>query len=76
VPNILNVKHRITKEILSLFFIDLEPKENNKAIYDMEFLCNMKITVKALRQKSTSFLAQDVNVMDIKNILCKTICMR
>jgi hypothetical protein len=32
VRNILNVKHRITKEPLSLFFIDLEPKENNKGI--------------------------------------------
>jgi hypothetical protein len=32
----LNVEHRITKEPLSLFFIDLEPKENNTGIYDME----------------------------------------
>jgi hypothetical protein len=30
--NILNVKYLITKEPLSLFFIDLEPKENNKGI--------------------------------------------
>jgi hypothetical protein len=50
VQNILNVKH-ITKEPLSLFFIDLEPKQNNKGIYDMEFLCNMKITVEASRPK-------------------------
>jgi hypothetical protein len=32
VRNILNVKHRITEEPLSLFFIGLEPKENNKGI--------------------------------------------
>jgi hypothetical protein len=32
VRNILNVKHRITEEPISLFFIDLEPKENNKGI--------------------------------------------
>jgi hypothetical protein len=51
VRNILNVKHRITKEPLSLFFIDLEPHENNKGIHDMEFLCNMKITVEAPRPK-------------------------
>ncbi|PNF35987.1 hypothetical protein B7P43_G02293 [Cryptotermes secundus] len=51
VRNILNVKHRATKEPLPLFFIDLEPKENNKSVYDMEFLCNMKITVEAPRQK-------------------------
>jgi hypothetical protein len=49
VRNILNVKHCITKEPLSLFFIDLEPKENNKGIYDMEFLCSMKIIVEAPR---------------------------
>jgi hypothetical protein len=35
VRNMLNVKHRVTKEPLSLFFVDLEPKENNKDIYDM-----------------------------------------
>jgi hypothetical protein len=74
VRNILNAKHRVTKEPLSLFFVDLEPKENNKDIYDMEFLCSMKITVEAPREKrNTSFDVQDVNVMDI---LCKTICMR
>jgi hypothetical protein len=35
--NILNVKHRIAKNH-SIFFIDLKPQENNKSIYDMEFL--------------------------------------
>jgi hypothetical protein len=47
VRNILNIKHHITKEPLSLFFIDQEPKENNKGTNDMEFLCNMKITAEA-----------------------------
>jgi hypothetical protein len=51
VRNMLNVKHRITKEPLSLFFIDLEPNENNKYIYDMKFLCNMKIILEAPWQK-------------------------
>jgi hypothetical protein len=76
VRNILNVKHRITKEPLSLLFIDLEPKENNKGIYDMEFLCNMKITVEAPRPKNTSSNVQDVNIMSYKSVLCKTICLR
>jgi hypothetical protein len=66
VRNILNVKHPITKEPLSLFFTDLEPKENNKGIHDMEFLCNMKITVEAPRPKNTSSNAQDVNLMVIQ----------
>ncbi|CAH1115455.1 unnamed protein product [Psylliodes chrysocephalus] len=35
VQNILNIKHRKTKEHLPLFFIDLESKENNKNIFDV-----------------------------------------
>jgi len=31
--NIVNVCHRITKEPLNLFFIDLEPATNNKEVY-------------------------------------------
>ena len=31
--NIVNARHKITKEPLNLFFIDLEPAKNNKAIY-------------------------------------------
>jgi hypothetical protein len=36
VPNILTVRHRQTKEPLSLFFMELEPKENNKSIYEIK----------------------------------------
>jgi hypothetical protein len=32
VRNIINVHHRITKEPLNLFFVDLEPAGNNKDI--------------------------------------------
>jgi len=32
VRNIINVKHRQTKEPLNIFFIDLEPAKNNKNI--------------------------------------------
>jgi hypothetical protein len=66
VQNILNGKHRITKGPLSLFFIDLEPKENNKDIYDMEFLRNMKIIVGAPKPKNTLFNVQDANPMVIQ----------
>lgn len=47
VRNIMNVKHRVTKEPLSLFFVDLEPQKNNKEIFDQLYLCNTKITVEA-----------------------------
>jgi hypothetical protein len=35
-----------------LLFIDLEPKENNKNICEIKYLCNMKITVEAPRKKN------------------------
>jgi hypothetical protein len=76
VRNILNVKHRITKEPLSLFFIDLEPKENNKCIYDMEFLCNMKITVEAPRPKTHRPMYKMPILWSYKSILYKTIRLR
>jgi hypothetical protein len=64
VRNILNVIHRTTKEALSLFFIDLEPNANNKDIYDIKVVCNIKITAEAPRQKAPSFNADDVNLID------------
>jgi hypothetical protein len=38
VRNIINVKHRANKEPLLLFFVDLEPQNNNKEIYQLQFL--------------------------------------
>ena len=40
VRNIINAQHRTTKEPLNLFFIDLEPAENNKEIYNIKTLRN------------------------------------
>jgi hypothetical protein len=47
VRNLINAKHRVTKEPLSLFFVDLEPQRNNKEIFELEFLYNTKIRVEA-----------------------------
>jgi hypothetical protein len=52
VRNILNVRHRQTKETLPLFFIYLEPKENNKSTCEIKYLYNMKITDEAPRKKN------------------------
>lgn len=52
VRNITNVLHRATKEPLSLFYVDLEPAKNNKEIYDIEFLLNMKIIVEPPRKNA------------------------
>ena len=47
VRNVMNVKHKQTKDSLSLFFVDLEPQANNKEIYNLQFLGNTKITIEA-----------------------------
>ena len=36
-----------------MFFVDLEPKANNKEIYKLEYLQNTKIRVEATRIKNT-----------------------
>jgi hypothetical protein len=53
VRNMMNVKHRVSKEPLPLFFVDLEPQNNNKEIYNLEFLLNCKIRVEPPRHKNT-----------------------
>ena len=40
VTNISKIKHRISKNSLSLFFIDLKQKANNKEIYNVNPLLN------------------------------------
>lgn len=53
VRNIMNIRHRVTKEPLPLFFVDLEPKDNNKDIFNLEFLHHIKIKIEAPRTKRT-----------------------
>lgn len=40
VINIHNIKERITKKPLSMFYIDIKPKENNKHVYNLKSLGN------------------------------------
>jgi PAX-interacting protein 1 len=47
--NILNAQHRITKEPLNAFFIDLEPAENNKDVYTITALRNKIIQIEPPR---------------------------
>jgi hypothetical protein len=63
VRNVLNIRHRITKEPLPLYFVDLEPQDNNKSIYDLQLLCNMKIVVEAPRKKIIRSRARGGNLM-------------
>ena len=63
VRNILNIRHRVNKYPLSMFYVDLEPKENNKEIYNLQYLNNMKINVEPPYKKIPPFNVQDVSSM-------------
>jgi hypothetical protein len=45
VRNIINARHKITKEPLNLFFVELEPASNNKTIYSITGLQNRIINI-------------------------------
>lgn len=47
VRNIVNARHRLTKEPLPLFYIDLEPNPNNKKIFEVKQLLRMIVTFEA-----------------------------
>lgn len=50
VRNIINAKHRQTKEPLNMFFVDLEPSENNKEIYQIRGLQNKTVVIEPPRR--------------------------
>ena len=45
VRNKINVTHRQTKELLNIFFVDLEPAKNNKDIYEVKAIQNKIIHI-------------------------------
>jgi hypothetical protein len=47
--NIVNVRHRLTKEPLNIFFVDLEPAANNKDIYNIRAIQNKIIRIEPPR---------------------------
>ena len=47
VTNISNIRHRITKNPLSLFFIDIKQKQNNKEIYNLNRLMNSIVKIES-----------------------------
>lgn len=51
VRQIVNVLHRSTKEALPIFFVDLEPNKNNKEIFKVSYLGQMKVTFEAPYKK-------------------------
>lgn len=51
VVKISNIRHRVTKSPLPMFYIDLVTKPNNKEIYSVEFLLNTKVKVEPPHKK-------------------------
>lgn len=51
VENVYNIKHSITKNPLSMFYIDLKSKENNKEIYSLKTIGNNIVQFEPPRSK-------------------------
>ena len=51
VINISNVRHRVSKNPLSMFYVNLKQNSNNKDIYKIEHLLYTKISVEPPRKK-------------------------
>jgi hypothetical protein len=54
--NIINAHHRITKEPLNLFFVDLDPAENNKEVYKITALQNKIVQIEPPRAKKSNIV--------------------
>lgn len=52
VRNVMNVRHRVNKTPLPLFFVDLEPAHNNKEIYNLRYILQTQVTVEPPRKKN------------------------
>ena len=46
-------RYRVHKHPLSMFYVDLEPQHNNKDIYNLQYLRNMKIIVEPPNKNRT-----------------------
>jgi hypothetical protein len=51
VRNVIDGRHRVTKQPLNLFFVDLEPAGNNKEIYTINWLQNKAVAIEPPRSK-------------------------
>jgi hypothetical protein len=56
VRNIINAQHRTTKEPLNLFFVDIEPAENKREIYNVKALQNKIIQIESPRVNKNNII--------------------
>lgn len=45
VRSVVNIKSRVSKEPLSMFFVDLDPNPNNKTIYETKYICHALVKI-------------------------------
>lgn len=50
VRNVINGRHRVTKQPLNIFFVDLEPASNNKDIYNINMIQNKTVVIEPPRR--------------------------
>jgi hypothetical protein len=72
VRNIINTKHRQMKEPLNLFFVDLEPADNNMEVYKITVSKTKLLKLNCLINLSILSSAHDANYMAMPR--CIVIC--
>jgi hypothetical protein len=65
VRNVIIGRHRVTKQPLNLFFVDLEPAGNDKEIYTINWLQNKAVAIEPPRRSKIYRNAINVRSMDI-----------
>jgi hypothetical protein len=72
VTNIWNVKHRQSKQPLPMFYINLQPSDNNKDIYCLKSLLHCRVSFEAPKPQRT--IPQCTNCQDYRHT--KKFCHR
>jgi hypothetical protein len=75
VRNVIDGRHRVTKQPLNLFFVDLEPAGNNKEFYNTDMLQNKTFAV-GVQEYRFSTMLQMSAVWTYQDILQLTFCLR
>lgn len=58
VRQVVNALHRTSKDPLPMFYVDLEPKHNNKEIFSVKHINNLKVTFEAPYKKKNKEILQ------------------
>ena len=66
VIKVANVKHRLTKAPLSMFYVNLKQNDHNKEIYRIHHILHTKQKVEPTRKKERFRNAINVRDMDIR----------